>query len=53
MIFPSDMGFTPRSDFWIAFSISPVAEVSQGWMVMVLLSGAEIVATWLRGVGCP
>jgi hypothetical protein len=52
-IFPSFKGFKPRSDFWIAFSISPVILESQGWIMMIRLSGTEREATWASGVGTP
>ena len=46
---PSLFGLTDSSDFWIAFSISPSTERSQGWMITRRASGIEMVATWLIG----
>jgi len=53
MILPSLTGVSPRSDFRMAFSTRPKAARSQGWMVMVRLSGVEREAIWSMGVGVP
>ncbi len=51
--FPSLLGFTESSDFWMAFSISARRLLSQGWMITRRASGMEMVATWLSGELCP
>ena len=46
-------GVRPRSDLRMAFSTLANAPRSQGWMVMVRLSGMATDASWLMGVGVP
>jgi len=53
MILPSLTGVRPRSDFMMAFSMAEKAPRSQGWMVRLRLSGTEMEAICLRGVGVP
>ena len=50
---PSLAGISPRSDFWIAFSMAPMAVTSQGEIRISRLSGTERLATWFSGVGTP
>ena len=37
----------------MAFSIGPICDASQGWMVIRNGSGTCRFATWLSGVGVP
>ena len=53
IIFPSLLGFSPRSEARIAFSMSPICETSYGWMVIREGSGTCNVATWLIGIEEP
>ena len=50
---PSFTGVSPRSDFWMAFSMAPIWPASQGWMTSVRASGVDTEAIWLIGVGLP
>src|SRR5262245_36931239 len=50
---PSDDGVMARSDLWMAFSMFPICDASQGWMTMVLGSGTDTDASWLIGVMLP
>ncbi len=43
----------PRSDFWMAFSISEIIFGSQGAMTSMRGSGEEMLPIWLRCVGVP
>ena len=53
MSLPSLTGVSPRSDFRMAFSTAAKPPLSQGWMVMVRLSGTATEASWFTGVGVP
>jgi hypothetical protein len=46
-------GLNPMSDFNKLFSISFIADLSHGWTMIALASGAEMDAIWLSGVGTP
>ena len=50
---PLVLGFRPRSDDIIAFSISVINDLSQGEIASVLPSSTEIFAAWLIGVRLP
>ncbi|EKD23431.1 MAG: hypothetical protein ACD_82C00043G0001 [uncultured bacterium] len=49
--FPSFSAFNPRSDSFIPFSMSPIIELSHGWIVRSFASGAASTAIVLRGIG--
>ena len=51
--FPSFCGFRSRPAERTAFSMAPMSETSQGWMVMSVGSGMERLPTWFSGVGVP
>ena len=53
MMRPSLTGVRPRSDLRMAFSTTEMPPLSQGWMVMVRLSGTATEAIWEMGVGVP
>jgi len=53
MILPSLEGLRFKSELRMAFSMLSIWEMSQGWMVIRLGSGACRVASWLTGVGVP
>ena len=54
MIFsPLLEGAKPRLETIIAFSIAPMAFLSQGWIEMVMASGIETLATCESGVIAP
>ena len=53
MIEPSFWGLSPSSDDWIAFSISPMIDLSHGWTVSSRGSGAAMVATCFSGTFDP
>ena len=50
---PSDCGWMPRSDFWIAFSISLSADMSNGLIMICRGSGIEICAICDSGESVP
>ena len=50
---PSLLGFNPRSEVRIAFSIHLIRLLSHGWIWIIRASGTVIFATCLRGVGAP
>ena len=53
MTLPSLFGLMPMSDFWIAFSMGFSRDLSQGWIMMVRGSGAEMFPTCWIGVADP
>ena len=53
MSLPSFTGVRPRSDFWIAFSITPIWPASHGWIASVRASGVDTEAICWIGVGVP
>ena len=53
IIFPSLLGFNPRSEQRIAFSIALIMLDSHGWIWIIRASGTEMFATCWSGVGAP
>jgi hypothetical protein len=53
IVLPSSVGFTPRSESRIAFSIAPIALWSNGAMMMIRASGTVNDASCWSGVGLP
>ena len=53
MTLPSLLGFTPRSESRRVFSISLIADLSNGEMRMVRASGVWKDASCCSGVGAP
>ena len=53
MTWPSLLGVRPRSDFRMAFSMSPMVLRSQGRIISMRGSGTEMPASWFSGVGAP
>ena len=53
MTLPSLVGLTPRSESRIAFSISPIADLSYGVIRMMRASGVWKDASCCSGVGAP
>ena len=53
MILPSDCGLNPRSEVWMAFSISFRIVGSHGAITISCASGADTCASWLIGVWVP
>ncbi len=53
MVLPSSVGFTPRSESRIDFSMADIALWSNGLMMMTRGSGAENDASCCSGVGEP
>ena len=53
MTLPSFCGFRSRPAERIAFSIAPRSDASQGWRVMRVGSGIDMLPTWFSGVGVP
>ena len=51
--FPSFEGLNPKFACKIVFSITFISDLSHGSITRSLASGAEIVPTWLSGVGAP
>ena len=50
---PSLFGVIPRSLDWIAFSIAPIALLSNGWTCSSRGSGTVNAASWFSGTGVP
>ena len=53
IMFPSLLGFTPRSESRSVFSISCIDDLSNGLMMMVRASGVWNDASCCSGVGAP
>ena len=53
MVLPSSVGFTPRSESRIDFSMADIALMSNGAMMMTRASGAVNEASCCSGVGVP
>ena len=47
------LGFNPKFEFMIAFSISGISDLSHGEITRDLPSSTLILAAWLRTVGVP
>ena len=53
MALPSLLGFSPRSEFWMAFSMAPIAPLSNGEMMSCRASGTENPASCCIGTSDP
>ena len=53
MTLPSFCGLRSRSEVRMAFSMTGRVDGSQGWMLIMVGSGIDMLPTWFNGVGVP